>query len=236
MAVDMNAALARKYNILEEHATAAQQQAQAALLGEQARAPLYGAEAQQAAAQAGLIKQQTSLAPMEAQARAGYYGALGQQAAAQSGLTGQQTEEAKADLAPADAGIINQLKGAISNYGRTFGPQNLGFPGLPTPMQSAPNNGVTLPTMKSVLDKNPDGTPKYARGTSKVPGKGKPNKDTVDAKLAPGEAVLNQGAAEHMGRGLIDVMNAIGAHKMALEGNAPPQKGGMPVLKKKAAS
>lgn len=56
----------------------------------------------------------------------------------------------------------------------------------------------------------------FKKGTAKVPGKGDGTKDTVPAKLAPGEAVLNKAAAEHMGRGLIGALNQMGAEKMGL--------------------
>jgi hypothetical protein len=54
------------------------------------------------------------------------------------------------------------------------------------------------------------------RGTTRVPGKGSGKVDTVDAKLAPGEAVLNKAAAESMGRDKIAAANAAGAKKMGL--------------------
>ena len=58
-------------------------------------------------------------------------------------------------------------------------------------------------------------------GATKVPGKGAPNVDSVPATLAPQEAVLNQGAADHLGRGTIAALNALGAAKMAANGQAP---------------
>ena len=58
--------------------------------------------------------------------------------------------------------------------------------------------------------------PGYAKGTARVPGKGDGTKDTVSAKLAPGEAVVNKEAADMIGRGLIAVMNNMGAQKMGL--------------------
>jgi hypothetical protein len=61
----------------------------------------------------------------------------------------------------------------------------------------------------------------YSEGTAKVPGKGNPGVDKVPAILAPGEAVLNQGAANHMGRGAIAALNALGAHAMAAQGTPP---------------
>lgn len=61
----------------------------------------------------------------------------------------------------------------------------------------------------------------YKGGTAKVPGKGAPNVDSVPATLAPQEAVLNQGAADHLGRGTIAALNALGAAKMAAHGMPP---------------
>ena len=51
-------------------------------------------------------------------------------------------------------------------------------------------------------------------GTERVPGKGTGKVDTVPAMLAPGEAVLNKGAAEHMGRDNIKQLNQVGLAKM----------------------
>lgn len=56
----------------------------------------------------------------------------------------------------------------------------------------------------------------FKKGITKVPGKGNGKKDTVKAKLAPGEAVLNKAAADGMGRGLISALNKVGARKMGL--------------------
>jgi hypothetical protein len=57
----------------------------------------------------------------------------------------------------------------------------------------------------------------FSKGTTRVPGKtGDPRVDKVDAKLVPGEAVLNVPAAEMMGRGLIKALNALGRQKMGM--------------------
>ena len=76
------------------------------------------------------------------------------------------------------------------------------------------------------------GTPAFARGTAKINGKGDGKTDTQPAMLAPGEAVLNKAAAEHLGRDTISLLNAIGAHKMGLnsgmggQSNMPQDDGG----------
>jgi hypothetical protein len=72
-----------------------------------------------------------------------------------------------------------------------------------------------------------------------VPGAGSGKTDTVPAVLAPGEAVLNQAAADHLGRNTIEVLNALGRHQMGMAGTEPasPQKPGrgMPAAKKPVA-
>lgn len=58
----------------------------------------------------------------------------------------------------------------------------------------------------------------YKHGKTKVPGHGPSDKDTVPSNLAPGEAVLNTEAADHLGRGTIQLLNAIGLAKRQLAG------------------
>lgn len=68
------------------------------------------------------------------------------------------------------------------------------------------------------------------RGTAFVKdkaGKGSPVKDTVDAKLAEGEAVLNAAAAEMLGRDKIAELNSEGAAAMGLRGGAKMKDGVM---------
>ena len=70
----------------------------------------------------------------------------------------------------------------------------------------------------------------YETGTTKVPGKApaKGNTDTVPAMLTPGEAVLNVGAAEHVGRDNIEKANQIGLAKMKGKGMPAPKAKGKP--------
>lgn len=61
----------------------------------------------------------------------------------------------------------------------------------------------------------------FRKGKTKVvdkTGKGSPRKDTVPAKLAEGEAVLNTGAAELLGRDKIEALNQQGLRKMGVPG------------------
>jgi hypothetical protein len=76
---------------------------------------------------------------------------------------------------------------------------------LLAPITTAYNAGVNLFT-----------GPAGARGMIRVPGKGDGSTDTYKTKLAPGEAVLNKGAAEHIGRDTIAVLNTIGRAKMGM--------------------
>ncbi len=58
----------------------------------------------------------------------------------------------------------------------------------------------------------------FARGTSDVSVPQKPGKtDTISAKLSPGESVLNRGATEHLGSGIIDHLNKLGMMRMAAQ-------------------
>ena len=56
----------------------------------------------------------------------------------------------------------------------------------------------------------------YSDGTSDINAPGDGTVDTVNAKLANGEAVLNRGAAEHLGQPAIRALNAIGAARMGM--------------------
>lgn len=71
-------------------------------------------------------------------------------------------------------------------------------------------------SFKDVPIKKDDTRLGFKRGIARVPGKGNGMKDTVKAKLAPGEAVLNKAAADHMGRGLIGALNKAGAQRMSM--------------------
>jgi hypothetical protein len=96
------------------------------------------------------------------------------------------------------------------------------FAGLPRTAgggEQASITGLGIPTPPASVTaaaQQEDQMKRYAKGTARVPGKGDGTKDTVKAKLAPGEAVLNKAAADGMGRGLINVMNQLGAKKMGM--------------------
>lgn len=56
-------------------------------------------------------------------------------------------------------------------------------------------------------------------GMASSGGKGKDPKgtDTIPAMLSPGEAILNRGATEHLGGGIIDHLNKLGMMRMAAQ-------------------
>lgn len=69
----------------------------------------------------------------------------------------------------------------------------------------------------------------FDNGATKVPGKGDGTVDKIPAMLAPGEAVLNRGAAEHVGRDKIAAINAIGHAKMQAQATQPAVNPNQPV-------
>ena len=56
----------------------------------------------------------------------------------------------------------------------------------------------------------------YSDGTSQISAPGNGTVDTTNAKLANGEAVLNRGAAEHLGQPAIQALNAVGMLRMGM--------------------
>jgi len=97
---------------------------------------------------------------------------------------------------------------------------NPGLAGAPAKQPSAAtdDNSSYQRVIRDLMRQRSQGgqAPGYAKGVARVPGKGDGTKDTVKAKLAPGEAVLNKAAAEGMGRGLIAALNKMGAKKMGM--------------------
>lgn len=149
-------------------------------------------------AQAGLVQSQTATNPAEAAAReAAGYGS----AAQGQGLGGYYS--ALGTSQPSLAASEVQLRGAQTGQAQqeTSASRSLD--------QTAPTSILNQRLQNSGLNS-------FSKGTDKVPGKAPKtgNTDTTPAMLTPGEAVLNVGAAEHLGRDTIDVLNAIGNIKM----------------------
>lgn len=97
-----------------------------------------------------------------------------------------------------------------------------GTPSVPGPGQTVTTGSwegpvVSAPTPTSTLAqqagiKRVPRPQTYSKGATKVPGKGSSKVDTVPAMLAPKEAVLNEHAADLIGRDNITAANAAGNH------------------------
>jgi hypothetical protein len=205
---------AQKYSILQEQADAADRLSRA---------------------QAAATQQQVQLAPEEAAARNYATRGQGYSAIQQGSLFGVNAGLApmlaQSEASQRNASALDETTHAFNNQyqvqynpditqaatDRMYGPNasggslsaNPGGGGYSRPgmfdLSGTPNTNV--------IGGNPVG---YDAGTSQVPGVGDGKTDTQPAMLAPGEAVLNRGAAEHLGRDTISLLNAIGAHKMGL--------------------
>lgn len=222
----MAAFLGEKYAIQQEQADAADRLSRAnvgAIQQQTALAPDEAAARNYAARAGGFLSTQqgrltgvnADLAPSLAQSEIGERSAQGQNL-----LAGADVQRYR--IAPNDD--ITQAANSLWNIFNQRSGSGL----------SPPQGGVWQGS--SVLSPPPGGppppgdawqgssvlAPHYSEGTSKVPGKGSGKTDTQPAMLAPGEAVLNRGAAEHLGRDTISLLNAIGAHKMGLDLGGPP--------------
>jgi hypothetical protein len=158
---------------------------------------------------------------------------------AQAGYSGALAKAANAPFDPANLSFEARVKDF----------NTLGHPyEVPAPAASAlgTSSPINTSTYRSIGDGGPQGSatasvavqPRpqwaddymqdrqqdagYSSGTSHVPGQGDGTVDTVPAMLAPGEAVLNKGAAEHMGRGMIAAVNKIGLARMAASSSGAP--------------
>lgn len=208
-----------------------------------ALADLYAAQAAEARNRMGLTTAQTSLTDQEANE-------FGQTAAAKRALLGAQTSlttNQASQVVPMDQSLIGLHTAQSGLYGAQAGVVG------PEATSNLLTQGVNRGILGSQLGVFPDAfAPHFAAGTGDVPkggkakgGKGKSAQpkadtrtDTVPALLSPGEAVLNRGAAEHVGRGIIAHLNAIGLQRMAQQGLASPAPaagGEKPKAKSKAA-
>jgi len=202
--------------ILGQHADAAQLGAQAGMYEAQSKRPLYSAEAGLNNAQAAGIPQNIAIARQ--QANTAQFGEM-----ARAPLYGAQAnlENTQAQLAPGSALAQNNLAGAqAGSMNAQTGVTNMHLGPTTLDAQLWLNQNPSK-TLTDYFAAHPGQAPAghLATGTSRVSGKGSGMVDTVQAKLAPKEAVLNAGAAEHLGRPVIQALNAIGVAKM---GMAPP--------------
>lgn len=255
---DISGLLARKYDILQQNADAQNRLswAQSGLIGAQTQTEPMEAAARATAArgagaagfgQAALSQANALQVPGLAQSEIGERTAQAQDLAAHSwlqhiqgtgdpNLTGGANQRWFGDDGYGYQPNSAQPGGGYQVPGRAQAGSNNVIGGAQSPGYSTTTNGTSA--IRSFDQPVPDqgqGTRfSFDTGTSQVPGDGSPKVDSVSAKLAPGEAVLNAAAAEHLGRSTIDFLNAIGAHKMGLtvgkdSGEAPdksqPAKG-----------
>lgn len=218
---DINAYLSRKYNIQ-------QQGADTAALEARSRANLSDVQAQvlpsETAArnlanvgQASAGFGQGTLSRANAVQVPALAGSEVQQRIAAAGLSGAQTATEQYGITPNSIiDAATRARQADVTYPGLFDP-NAMFGGVAPAAggfgQAVTPNPQTRAATGAPMN-NPDGTPRLSKGTARVPGQGNGTVDTQHAMLAPGEAVLNKAAAEHLGRTTIELLNAIGEQKM----------------------
>lgn len=243
MSVDFDKYLSLKYSGMNnmQDAQAGLYRTQSQLMPEEQAAR---ARAQQTAANASMLSAQGS--NTLANANASHLTAMTPSqiglTQAQTGLLTEQTHgqslENNIYADPQMVGRLFQGIGVPVDYSQRTTPAT-GSAAPATGDRARISTGQSTLTQKSTLDMDENGNPKYpqghAKGTAQVAGKGSGKVDTVPAMLAPGEAVLNKGAAEHMGRDNIKSLNAVGLLKMGMPAGKPAPKAA-PKGKQKFAS
>lgn len=141
-----------------------------------------------------------------------------QDAISQSGLRGEQskwigpTAQSEANLRRAQGGHLNSLTSEVNFRTDASKQYNLAHPlGLPGLYGIGDDQQTSLYNRNLGIGRKKGD----ARVTDKT-GHGSPYVDTVPAKLADGEAVLNAGAAELMGRDQIEHLNKQGLRHMGM--------------------
>lgn len=219
-------ALNRKYDIQQSEATA-----RAGLYGAQSQGILGSLPTENAvrAAQANETNQRAAtIAPLAQSTIAQGQAQIGE-AGARSRLIGSQATGQDISNSPVSESVLRALHSSFLGNGLFGGGGGVGFSGANTQssvlsqptLPSTPSSGVTQipPTAGDQTGENPYG---FSAGTAKVPGKGSSKVDTVPAMLAPREAVLNEHAADLIGRDKIAAANAIGN---AVGKGMPPSTG-----------
>lgn len=194
----------RKYNIQEQQARAGMISAQAQQRNAETGASLAPVQIADTQAQTALRQAQAAELPLEGAATRDLIGAQ----AGMQRASAAQTQRETSMMRPVTPNMLAAF--SFLNRGNWLGPTDLTQGMLaPTP-EPEDETGPTGPRVRRGTQLG------FAMGTARVPGTGSPTKDTVPAKLAPGEAVLNKPAADILGRGLIAALNAKGAARMGL--------------------
>jgi hypothetical protein len=170
--------------------------------------PLGQAQIDQQNAQAGLIKANTAeVHPLSLATQAKDYGS----GAYTGALAGQVPAQAQSEIGLRQAQTGHEL---ALTPGLQIGNQYRPY----QPTTDAPKvNSPTAPTVANasggMTDPNALG---HAQGTSRIKAPGDGKVDTTTANLANGEAVLNKGAADHLGQPAIQALNAVGMLRMGM--------------------
>jgi hypothetical protein len=209
--LDWSALLNRKYNNLEadQRSAAGLRSAQAGLLGQQTEEQRLANLPGQLMETHALPGAQTYLSGL---GPAGSFGALTGNAnfAGEMGLRSPTTPPSGA---PAASPVRKAVTQAV-DIGTT--------PGLGTVKKTILSSGDEQELNKGTAKVMKKGETRVTDET----GNGHPQVDTVPAMLAEGEAVLNAGAAERMGRDQIKALNAQGLRDMKMSAKHPTMKRG----------
>jgi hypothetical protein len=149
------------------------------------------------------------------QARASHESAAAQQTGANAQMVGA---EGQAALHHAQASMVEPL--ATSEIGlQGHQGSNLEMTGQAALTNAAANmmqSNTGAAVGGAQIRQMDRGSGNFATGTSRVSAPGDGTVDTTKARLANGEAVLNKGAAEHLGQPAIQALNAVGMLRMGM--------------------
>ena len=195
----MGAAAMNQAQAAHESAAASQTGANAQMVGQQGQAALHRA-------QAGMVQPLGESEIGLQSAQGGYYGA-------QSNLTNENAKmvqplaRSEIDLRKAQGGYY----GAQSNMTNENAKMVQPLAGSEIDLRKGQGDyyGAESGAVRQ-------GSGEFATGTSHVSAPGDGTVDTTKAKLANGEAVLNKGAAEHLGQPAIQALNAVGMLRMGM--------------------
>ena len=201
----MGAAAMGQASAAHESAAAAQTGANAQMIGQQGQAAFHRA-------QAGMVQPLGESEISLQGAQGGYYGQQGQAAIMHGQAAGVS---AGASVTQAQAAIMHGQAAGVAAAAAA---------------QNAETNRLGT---ESEIGARSQGSGEFATGTSRVRAPGDGTVDTTKAKLANGEAVLNKGAAEHLGQPAIQALNAVGMLRM---GMVPGQNAQAPQVKEANAA
>lgn len=206
-------ALNRKYDIQQQEATA-----RSGLFGAQATGVLSALPSENAlrAAQANHTNQQAAQVAPLAQSTIAQGAAQIGETQARGGLLGAQTRGVDISNSGVSDSVLRALHSSFVGsglFGGGGGPASSGANTQTSVLNAAP---TILPSMQPMPwssltgDQTGENPYSFSAGTTQVPGKGPSTVDTVPAMLAPKEAVLNEHAANLIGRDKIAAANAFG--------------------------